>query len=1165
MLPKLVDNSSCTLLSLVKEIAPSYEYLSIATGYWDILGTQLVFDSIKNYEKIRLLIGREPLIPRHKQSVPEPDYPDQDFFYDLERLEPRPDLKLLVTELKRLMKSGILEVKIYRKKFFHAKSYIFGNYESQNAVGIIGSSNFTKSGLTFNTELNALESDHRVVTFRPETKQQDIGHLFWFDQFWSDANAVAWNGEFAEILSTSPVGDVLFGPYETYIKTLYELYKEELEDEKLESKFSSTHDLLDFQIKNAQALLRRLKKYKTAMLSDSVGLGKTYTAIEVIKQYLDSKEGRKRVEIICPKSLEDQWQSELMMQGIHNLGTVTLQNLEKIKKKRELDHIANVSLFVIDESHNLKNRASKRFQEIVKWIRNNPKAHILMLTATPISNQLNDMANQLLMGTGGNADILTFPYTDAKTKQTINLNFHQVIEFLQKKIKRDIKKENKIDEQHVKKIMNPIIRAFVIRRTRQGIQKEYGALKIKNKEYKFPEVEPYVKKYSYKQDTSKNIVVQTEKNQYFDAKEIYQIPVDMIINCTQNLVHPIDNIGQMEKEIGLESIEKKSPIYLMYQIILFLNFIPYKWKTYMRRYYGKSRKEIRDLHLSSEKSRGLFQQISIYGILRTMFLKRIESSVYAFDQSLLTYERKLDIFERGVRAGKIISTKNFEAIEAMLNEQDDDSGTEDLEEIDNEEVLDDKVNNNRYEVDRLLEDIKKEKAIIELLKQKVGVLKKDNAKIKSFVDLVENIEKKDSGKKVLIFSYYADTIEFLKNAILNFKSPMTDENTGFLSSKNRKEAESLACRFSPKSKNYRLKDGEREIKYLFSTDILSEGQNLQDCGIVVNYDLHWSPVRMIQRNGRINRLGTPFDKVYIYNISPEKQLEEYLRLIHRLEAKIKLIKSTIGTDTPVLAEEANPLEFTDSLKDIYSDDLQKRMEAMRSAEIESDFLLAEDEYISDLKLFHNNNPEDYKKKIYNIPLGKWGIMPKTDFRGSSQNPRPEVMALNQLFGKEDKPLGHAFLSTSKSGGSVELVQNLQALEWLRTDEQHKQRETDKISLPKLEIKKTVSRISQFYATEEELSDIEPQQREVLNIMYQNQFSEENINEVRDIFSTTNTLDKQEARKLARRIIQSYKKQKTDTASIDSLISLAQNLREEKVEPITVCKTRQALFYVKDNI
>ena len=168
----------------------------------------------------------------------------------------------------------------------------------------------------------------------------------------------------------------------------------------------------------------------------------------------------------------------------------------------------------------------------------------------------------------------------------------------------------------------------------------------------------------------------------------------------------------------------------------------------MKRYYGKSKEQLRDLGMGEKTSRNLFQQISIYGIFRTMFLKRIESSVEAFDQSLKTYERKLKIFEQGVVAGKIISTKNFEALEAQLMFGDED-GPSELEnlELEEEQVLDDNVTDQKYEVDILLKDIKKEKYLINLLSEKVAVLKNDNAKLKSFINLIEKIDRKTLKKK----------------------------------------------------------------------------------------------------------------------------------------------------------------------------------------------------------------------------------------------------------------------------------------------------------------------------------------------------------------------------------------------------------------------------------
>ncbi|MBP6881657.1 MAG: NgoFVII family restriction endonuclease [Candidatus Pacebacteria bacterium] len=177
-LPKIIDNERKSLLDTFLELAPLHDELSVAAGYWDIEGMKLILDSVSNYKKIRILIGREPLLKRDNTKgieQPELDYPDQDFFSDLERIAPSPELTAVVVRMKELIDRGIIEVRVYRRSFLHAKCYTFGNYESAEAVGIIGSSNFTRNGFTTNTELNALESDHRVVTFTP--KNGDSPHF----------------------------------------------------------------------------------------------------------------------------------------------------------------------------------------------------------------------------------------------------------------------------------------------------------------------------------------------------------------------------------------------------------------------------------------------------------------------------------------------------------------------------------------------------------------------------------------------------------------------------------------------------------------------------------------------------------------------------------------------------------------------------------------------------------------------------------------------------------------------------------------------------------------------------------------------------------------------------------------------------------------------------
>ena len=171
-------------------------------------------------------------------------------------------------------------------------------------------------------------------------------------------------------------------------------------------------------------------------------------------------------------------------------------------------------------------------------------------------------------------------------------------------------------------------------------------------------------------------------------------------------------------------------------------------------------------------------------------------------------------------------------------------------------------------------------------------------------------------------------------SILEKKIPGFSKQAAFVSG-NSKEVEKIAKRFSPVSKKYKLKKGEHELNYLFATDVLSEGQNLQDAGILVNYDLHWNPVRMIQRNGRINRLGSTYDEVLIANARPSDDLEAYLKLVRRLERKIDTINSTVGNDQSILGEEANPIEFNDML-DYFDNNSEIASKAAEKLQLQND-------------------------------------------------------------------------------------------------------------------------------------------------------------------------------------------------------------------------------------
>jgi len=210
----------------------------------------------------------------------------------------------------------------------------------------------------------------------------------------------------------------------------------------------------------------------------------------------------------------------------------------------------------------------------------------------------------------------------------------------------------------------PILRAFVVRRTRQGIEKEYGTLVIDGKELGFPKVQPEVQRYGFKKEIAEEM--RAMQSGVFNLQSVFKLSTDQIIDGTKKLLHPLNQIQGLRGELTDEKLQSMSAIYFVYQMVLLLGFVPYRWQMYKTQFYGKTRDEIHEMKIDASVRKTLFLQLSIYGILRTMFLKRLESSVSAIRTSLKTYERKLDVFERGIEMGKIVSLKDLANIEEQL-------------------------------------------------------------------------------------------------------------------------------------------------------------------------------------------------------------------------------------------------------------------------------------------------------------------------------------------------------------------------------------------------------------------------------------------------------------------------------------------------------------------
>lgn len=1139
--PKIIDNQRRKLLDMLIEISDNYDEISIATGYWDLEATALLLPHLKNYKKIRLLIGREPLIPRHQLNEIEPDFPDKDIFEDLQKLKIDSNLKPTVKELKELVDNKILEVKVFKKAFLHAKCYIFGNFESETAIGIIGSSNFTKNGITSNRELNAGEDDQRVVQFNPKNKTQEHGHLSWFEEVWTDDGCVEWSGKFIELVDTSVHGELLFSPYEMYIKTLDYMYGDLLKEDR-EIEALSDRKLQDFQERSVKQILWRLDKNGVAMLADSVGLGKTITAIGVIRQYT----GR-RIIVIAPKSLVGQWENEIAREKILGITVVSMQNKNQIDEERKKDRYMPISLFVIDESHNLRSHNSKRFQQISEWLVDNSEANTLLLTATPVNNSIDDLTNQILLGTRGEQDLLQVNVRNSEGVIKSRSFFDALFE-LKKRISQNRAQGNDMEPiyKEARQVIDPILREFVIRNTRQSIEEELSGkgLEIDGKEFFFPKIK--VSNETFNSGDYQSIEIDSV------IEPIEKTPVEKIQETTDLLVHPLRQLKELKNQDI--DISDKSIIYRLYQYILSLSFIPYRTSMYDHKVYGKTLEEIKNIKFTKETKEKIGLQLSMYGLLRIVWLKRFESSSYALLESVKKYQKRLKTFEDILLQENLLL--NLSDIDDILDEYEVEDG-ENIDLTDDEifekaKKLGTKISTDSHDIDAIKEDIAYEKEILTAIVELTEQFKNKDKKLEVFLRKVTEIAKNDPNKKILVFSFFADTVRYLKENVLNSSGNFfTVENTEFVSGKEKSSAMRSAERFAPIAKDARDRVSEKEeLTYLFSTDVLAEGQNLQDCGLLINYDLHWNPVRMIQRNGRINRLGSPHSEVKVINIVPNKELDQFLGLVTKLEDKISLINATIGSDSSVLGEQINPIHY----KGIYNTDSDTATAEYLRLEKEAD-VFTDDQFISDLKHFKEQATQEAQNALEKIPLSKWGVIDPSKILQS-----PEVLVFSRSeFSNNQKQFN--FYRNDKKANALDVLLTGEALQVLRSNNQ--ERKKDNISLDKelhLEyVSKNGPQITRF---DNHIQRLTPSQQTILDEAMNVGWSATDRARLEGLLMTRNVFHGRVARKLTKQLREVIREGKMSER--DSILDKIKKILPEEKQAVKVASVNPIFGFSRDN-
>lgn len=732
------------------------------------------------------------------------------------------------------------------------------------------------------------------TVFYPITKIDDNYettkfYLKSFEKLWNNKN------QFKDV--TDEVVDFINDLYKEnspefiYYITLYNIFNEFLEDitedelanEKTGFKDSVIWNILyDFQKDAALGIINKLERYNGCILADSVGLGKTFTALAVIKYY---QERNKSVLVLCPKKLANNWNTynneykdNILAKDRFNYKVLFHTDLSRRKGfsgETDLSRInwGNFDLVVIDESHNFRNYNARKEKEtrydrlMNEVMKAGVKTKVLMLSATPVNNKFTDLKNQLALAYEGKTDKIDEKISTTKSIDTILKNAQSCFNEWSRL---------PIEERNSKELLKrlntnfdffKLLDSVTIARSRRHIEKYYNINDIG----KFP---------TRLTPISKNCEI-TNLEDFMSVKDI----ADTLTRLRMCIYSPFDYI------------------------------LPSKLAIY---------EEMYDIKVGG--GRASFKQSdresSLKILMRINLLKRLESSVDSFRITLLKILEQINetvaSIEKYRKSGILNSIEDIEV--TNFNEDDD---IEDL--INDEFSIGKKVRISLTDMDVLSwkDDLLYDAEILESLLQDLkAVTPNYDTKLNTLIELIENkinnpINK--NNRKVIVFSAFADTANYLyKNVSKYFKekynidtAKVTGSGTNECTLKTNTDYNNILMNFSPKSKHRdiiepNMKD---EIDILIATDCISEGQNLQDCDYLINYDIHWNPVRIIQRFGRVDRIGSDNEVIQLVNFWPNMSLDDYIKLKNRVEDRMMMSDIASTGEDNVLTNKSSDIEY----------------------------------------------------------------------------------------------------------------------------------------------------------------------------------------------------------------------------------------------------------------
>lgn len=979
--------------------------LDIVTGYFTIAALAWLSKQVNDkISEFRLVLGDIVNIDTENNRP-------LDLLNENITIEASLKLSSLSQEAIRFLKQDKVKSKTLEPNFCHAKSYLFDpeKMDDRNKYFISGSSNLTEAGIglkrTNNIELNIAETGNN-------NQYKEL--IDWFEKLWvrpeahKEKTILAPNNTSFKIDFKQYLIDeierifIKYTPRELYYKVLFELFGNQMINTENDPDFNrqigrlenSTifNILYEFQKKGVLSLIKMLQKYNGAILADAVGLGKTWSALAVMKFF--QLQGRE-VILLCPKKLDNNWRRYLKYQDsrfekdqfdffIRFHTDMHEDRVDKYTDRADkLFTNDKPKLFVIDESHNLRNDKSNRYKFLLEQIlKRNEDVKVLLLSATPINNSLNDIRNQFKLMVQGNVN----GFEESLGIKNLDYSF----------------------------------------RTAQKVFNEW-------REDPSPKIGDFIKKLPANFFTLTDSLIVARTRKMIDGKQtgltfpIKTKPVNLFVTPSQ--------LG------NFESFEE-----------LFDHFPPMLSGYQPSFYLEDDKTEGKDV-LYDERQRDRFLVKMMY----ILMVKRLESSWYSFDS---TVGKIKDHHQNAL--DKIKAYQNGKVNSGVVSENeslfDDDELQGDYEELTLGKkrkiyLSDIDVAGN---LDNFKKDLKKDLDALDNLhfnlqkfKRKLeneilrpGNFKSEDDKLET---LISQINKKKSSNennnnpKVVIFTVYRDTAQYLFNQLKNrgFEKVAMISGSGSQttdSDEETKNFEPILERFAPFTKLFMEKEWDfksiktgieayhewiewvaknhtktyakiqKPIDILIATDALSEGQNLQDADMVINYDIHWNPVRIIQRMGRIDRLGSPNTKIFGINFWPSNNINSYLNLQGKIEQRMAAMK---------LAGAEVDAQFSDSFKEmIHDESLDQRMNhrMMEQMQVTFDDLDGQDTFgFDDLSL------ESYRQDLleeFNKDKAKYLKMPKGIYTGFNANKsicnENGLIALLGFPSKPPKTINHEY-------------------------------------------------------------------------------------------------------------------------------------------------------------